>query len=277
MDTNRLWKSTYDMLPLRFSSLAASDEGVLFAGTFGHGVFQFSALHSWECASQGLPEDILIYRLDWVDSQLFAATSLGLYRLEDDIWQSTPVRDPCYRTIGWGDRFVLTANGLMCGGNGNWIPLAYPGKTTFDLLVTPQFLFLGYEDGIAFYVLLTGDWCNIPLTQSVTSLAVFNQLLLGTSADGGLVMGNKKGGFHQIRFEGMFLYRLVSHSGEVYVCASTGVYKLSALNGRLMLRSMSAQAAVTDLLIWKDMMLISTLHSGIQYRTTHRSGFQSYL
>ncbi|NOU70166.1 hypothetical protein GC098_01720 [Paenibacillus sp. LMG 31458] len=277
MDSNQLWHSTYDMLPLGFSTLATSDDGILFAGTIGSGVYQFSALRSWERVSQGFPEEIQINRLDWVDAQLFASTNRGLYRLDDDVWQATSLRAPCYRILSWGDQLVLTDNGLMCGSNWNWLPYAYPGKKAFDLMVTPHFLFLGYEEGIAYYDVFMSEWWSVSMDQPIKSLAVYNQMVLGTTADGGLVLGNKNGGFQQIRFEGMYIYRLVTTNGDVYACANTGIYKISDLKGRIMLRSMSIQASVTDLLIWNNMMFISTLNSGIRYSTLNRSGFQSNL
>lgn len=277
MDTNRFWQSSNDLLPLRFTTLTASNDGILYAGTQGKGVFQFTPLRSWEIASQGLPDHLHIHRLDWVDAQLYASTNRGLYVLEDDIWLQTSVTDPCYRMIGWGDRFVLTSKGLLCGTEGDWHPLAYTGKRTYDMLVTPHFLFLGYEDGVAFYDLLTGDWCELPLNQTVTSLAVFNQMLIGTTARGGLIVGNKMGGFHQVRFEGMHLNRLVSHQDGVYVCANTGIYKLFDLRGQIMLQSFNVRAEVTDLLVWRDMMLISTLHAGIKYKNEHKTAFQTIL
>ncbi|MBA2940841.1 hypothetical protein HZF08_21390 [Paenibacillus sp. CGMCC 1.16610] len=277
MDSNRFWQSSNDLLPLRFTTLTTSNEGVLYAGTDGKGVFQFTPLRSWENASQGLPDHLHIHRLDWVDSQLYASTNCGLYVLEDEVWKQTSVVDPCYRVIGWGDRFVLTSKGLLCGSEGKWQPLAYHNKKTFDMLVTPHFLFLGYEDGVAFYDLLTGDWCDLPLNQAVTSLAVFNQKLIGTTSRGGLVMGNKMGGFHQIRFEGMHLNRLVSYQGDVYVCANIGIYKLIDLKGRILLHSYNVQAEVTDLLIWRGIMMISTLQSGIKYKNEHKSAFQTIL
>ncbi|NQX70228.1 hypothetical protein HQN90_29230 [Paenibacillus alba] len=277
MDSNQLWHSTNDMLPLRFSTLAASNDGILFAGTWGAGVYQYTALRSWESISQGLPEGILILRLDWVDAQLFASTNHGHFRLEDDVWQSTAMREPCYRTVSWGDRFVLTESGLKCGSDGNWISVAYPGKNTFDLLVTPNFLFLGYEDGIAYYDVFMSEWLAIPIDHPVTSLAVYNQMLLGTTDDGGLIMGNKKGGFQQVWFEGKFIHRLVTHQGDVYACANTGIYKVSDFRGSICLRSMGIEASVTDFLIWNNMMFIATLDAGIRYSTMNRSGFQSNL
>lgn len=277
MDSNQLWHSTYDMLPLGFSTLATSDDGILFAGTPSSGVYQFSALRSWESISEGLPEGVLVNRLDWVDAQLFASTNNGLYRLDDDVWQATSLRDPCYRILSWGEQFVLTESGLKCGSNGYWLPFAQSEKKTFDLLVTPHFLFLGCEEGIAYYDVFMSEWWSIPMDQPVKSLAVYNQMLLGSTADGSLVMGNKNGGFQQIRFESMFIYRLVTNNGDVYACANTGIYKISDLKGRIILRSLSIQAAVTDLLIWKDMMFISTLYSGIWFSTLNKTGFQSNL
>ena len=65
----------------------------------------------------------------------------------------------------------------------------------------------------------TGDWCSMPLPQAVTSLAVFNSMLIGTTEHGGLVVDNKKGGFHQHRFEGMFLNRFARSSRRsICVC-----------------------------------------------------------
>lgn len=123
----------------------------------------------------------------------------------------------------------------------------------------------------------TGDWCSMPLPQAVTSLAVFNSMLIGTTEHGGLVVDNKKGGFHQHRFEGMFLNRLLAHRGEVYVCANTGLYQLIEIKGNIMLHAMNAQAEVTDLLIWRDMMVISTRGSGIKYKHADKTGFQTVL
>jgi hypothetical protein len=277
MEQNPMWESTEEWQSMRFTTLTASYDGVLYAGTEDHGVVQFSPLRSWESASEGLPAFTHVYRLDWVEDQLFASTSRGLYCLEDDIWQKTTVTDSCYRAVGWGDRFVLTENGLLCGNEDEWLPLAYRGKKTYDLLVTPHFIFLGYEDGVAFYDLLTGDWCNMPLTQAVRSLAVYKSMLVGTTECGGLVVGNKKGGLHQHRFEGMFLNRLVAHRGEVYVCANTGLYKLVEFKGNIMLHALNAQAEVTDLLIWRDMMVISTRGSGIKYKHADKTAFQTVL
>ncbi|OCT15546.1 hypothetical protein A8709_15840 [Paenibacillus pectinilyticus] len=277
MEINPIWQSTSDLLSLRFTTLTASSDGILYAGTEGHGVVQFTPLRSWECASEGLPEGVHVSRLDWVEGQLFASTRLGLYRLEDDVWQQTSVTDSCYRAIGWGDRFVLTENGLLCGNNEDWLPLAYRGKKTYDLLVTPHFIFLGYEDGVAFYDLFTGDWCTMPLPEAVTSLAVFNSMLIGTTESGSVVMGNKKGGFLQHRFEGMFINRLVPHRGSVYACADTGLYKLIEFRGSFMMQALNAQAEVTDLLIWRDMMVISTRESGIKYKHADTTGFQTVL
>lgn len=258
-------QTSYDILPIRFSALAASCCGVCYAATFGQGVFQYSPMHSWQKLSGGLPEGATTYRLGWMGPALFAATSRGLFLLDDDGWQPAGIAIPCYQAAVWGDSFAMTEDGLWRRHGGAWEPLAYPGKSVFDLLATPNFLFLGCSDGIAFYDLLMADWCSIPLNRSVTSLAAVRQYLVGTTTAGTFLFGNKRGGFADISFEDMHAYKLVSDRQDVYACTSKGIFRLDFSSGRLMLQSMGIRFSVTDAVVVGQRLVVTTLHYGIWY------------
>ncbi|QGQ95953.1 hypothetical protein EHS13_14260 [Paenibacillus psychroresistens] len=247
----------------RFSTIVSSDEGYVYAGTFGQGILRMSLNGSWQVCSEGLPADVTIYRLQRMGTEIYAATEKGLFMLHNNKWQSAGLEIPCYHIVDSCNTFAMTRCGLMYSDEGEWMPFAYPNRSCYDFLMTPQFLFIALSSGIAYYDMLTGSWDEFAFQHAVTSIAVFRKSLIGVLADGSMVIGNKKGGFITVAFEGMFIYKLATYKGNVFACSNNGLFKIVMLQDRLILQSLGIHCAVTDLVFAETHMLIATLNQGI--------------
>ncbi|SEN97847.1 hypothetical protein [Paenibacillus sp. OV219] len=245
-------------------SVSASAD-VMFAAAFGKGIFRKSPDDIWSEADQGLPDGIIVNRLQFIDRSVYLCTNQGLFFYDANCWYPTEITIPCYQVVKQGVFFAAaTEYGIWCKIGTHWKNIAYPNMPVYDLLLTPQYYFLGSNQGISLYDRYTDSGAEFPLGTAVTSLAVVHGRLVGVSMDGKLVQGNQKGGFTVSGFEGLSLYALKSTETGVYACSSRGLYRLQLLGSRVIMRSMLTGYPVTDMCYTGDCMYISTLNWGLK-------------
>ncbi len=250
---------------LRFSSIVATEEGVLFAATMGQGIYKIDPDNSWVIANEGLPDHTMTYRLKVVNSMLLAATHKGLFFYENEHWYPTDIQVPCYDVVK-RDSYLSagTEMGLLSQIAGKWRTVAYTDWIIYQLLTTPEFLFVGCQHGIAMYDCLTGTWHEFNLRTRITSMAVYQKRLVGVSELGNLVIGDMKGGFTESQFGNLFIYALKQNQQEVYACTNQGLYKLSIFKGDVMLKSIVLGYAVTDIEFTDQYIIAVTYQNGIK-------------
>jgi hypothetical protein len=180
-------------------------------------------------------------------------------------WNKTDIQIPCYDVI-FQDIYLTASTeiGLLCEMSGKWMNIAYPNWITYQLLITPELLFLGSQYGIAMYDCLTGLWHEFYLNTGVTSMAVYHKRLIGVTEQGNLMVGDMQGGFVETSFDHIFIYSLKQHQNEAYICTNRGLYRISVFNNNLVLRSVELGYAVTDLQITNDYYIITTFQNGIK-------------
>ncbi|MGF9714322.1 hypothetical protein [Paenibacillus naphthalenovorans] len=248
---------------LRISCLARLDENRIVAATFGQGTYAQSADGEWEAMNSGLPERTVTYRLQALNGKLYAATDRGLFAWSSGAWHPTGLTMPCYRVLEGSSILAGTAIGLTQQADDHWDLSAFPNRAVYDLLSSPQFLFVGYAKGMAFYDYLTGQWHEFHLDSPVTSLSVCQGRLLGVTAKGELVLGNRRGGFSTIRFDDKFFYRWVQVGPHILACSSSGLYKMVLHQENPVLYSIGIRGAVTDAIELGNRLVVSTLHYGL--------------
>lgn len=247
----------------RFSTIAMLG-GAPAAAAIARGVYWMHPDGSWRMLHEGLPGEALIYRLRVVRQTLFAATSKGLYMLSENKWLATEIDFPCYDVTDQdGYLMASSARGLLCDMIGKWISVAYPTTSAYQLLVTPEFLFLGFGQGIAMYDCWTGLWEEFPMRTGVSSLAVYRKRLVGATRCGRLIVGDMQGGFNHVRFAGIRIHSLVQRQSDVFVCTDRGLFMLQTLKERLLLRSVYPGCSATDLAFDDSGLWLSTLDRGV--------------
>jgi len=250
---------------LRFSSISLTEEGYIAAATLGQGIYTLRENGQWHCIGEGLPENTITYRLKNLNHTLFAATDKGLFYYCDNRWHKTEIQIPCYDVV-YQDVYLTasTEAGLLCEISGKWMNIAYPEWITYQLFITPEFLFLGCQHGIAMYDCLTGLWQEFFLHTAVTGMAVYRKRLIGVTKHGKLVVGNLKGGFVETGFEDLFIYSLIQDQGDVYICTNRGLYRFYEFKNNLIIRSVAVGYAVTDIEMTETHILMATLQYGIR-------------
>lgn len=245
-------------------SVSASND-VMFAAAFGKGIFRKCHDGKWSQADRGLPDGVVVNRLQVIDGSVYVCTNKGLFYHDANCWYPTDITIPCYQIVKQGVYFAAaTEYGLWCKIGTRWENVAYPNTAIYDLLLTPQFYILGSRQGISLYDRYTDSGAEFPLGTAITSLAVYHGHLLGVTKEGELVQGDKKGGFTKIGFEDLAIYSLKSTETGVYVCTSRGLYLLQKMGSRLILRSMLTGYPVTDMNGSGDCMYIATLNWGLK-------------
>ncbi|BBH25006.1 hypothetical protein Back11_63510 [Paenibacillus baekrokdamisoli] len=261
-DSYKSWQSR----PIHFSSVRVQSDRSVIAASPGKGIYHKSEHGDWNGLSKGLPESANINRLQLVNGVMYACTNKGLYRLDDQReWHFAEVGQSCYQyKEEWGYGFAATASGLLYKDSNKWKESAYENSIVYDFLFTPQYLYIGLDQGISMYDRMTDRWASFQLGFGVTSLAATRDHLFGASEQGELVVSNGEGGFSTIRFGDIFVFSVVSKHAQVYVCTDKGLYRVGRLGERLTLFSVKPGVPVTDMDWLGSELYIATLSKGIQ-------------
>jgi hypothetical protein len=255
----------WNWLLFPFSSIKAGAEGV-YAASVGYGVYEIdSAIESWDKLNKGLEDTTSIHRLQLQNELLHACTNHGLYEWTGDYWENDGLGLPCYqyRDIG-GTKYAGTDNGLWIKTGAKWGYLACEGKSVYDFMNLPQYLIIGHNSGISLYDRFMDEWAEFELERSITSLAVYRGHLLGTSDQGELFVGDKKGRFDRIKFGGKFIFSVTAKGRDIYVCTDQGLFTLTCMADRLVLLSVKLGFPVTDVDVQGKQLYMATLFQGVQ-------------
>jgi hypothetical protein len=264
-DSYKSWKSR----PIHFSSVRVQSDRSVIAASPGKGVFHKSEQGQWNGLSKGLPQSANINRLQLVNDSVYACTNKGLYQLEQQEWRFAEIDQPCYQyKEEWGYGFAATASGLLYRSSDKWNKSAYESSIVYDFLFTPQYLYIGLDQGIGMYDRMTDRWASFQLEYGVTSLAASRDLLLGANEQGELVVSNGEGGFSTIKFGDIFIFSVVAKHAQVYICTDKGLYRVSRLTERLTLFSVKPGVPVTDIDWLGRELYMATLSKGIQTMQT---------
>jgi hypothetical protein len=259
-ETSKPW----NWLLFPFSSVKAGAD-CLFAASVGHGIYQIDDEGEWKKLDQGMEDQTNVNRLQLQHDLLHACTSSGLYEWNGETWVNDGILIPSYqfRKIG-GTSYVATEYGLWSKAGSKWEQIACQDKRVFDFMNLPQYLIIAHESGISLYDRFMDDWAHFELGASVTSLAVFRGHLIGTSDQGELFIGDKKGRFDRIRFGKIFIFSVQAKGNEVYACTDRGLLKLTYLCNQVTLLSVKLGYPVTDIDMQDGNLYLATLFQGIQ-------------
>ncbi|MBB6638452.1 hypothetical protein [Cohnella thailandensis] len=248
-----------------FSSIAVLEDNTIFTAPAGRNVWKANEAGGWDSCASGLPENAHINRLQRQSDRLFACTDEGLFRLKNEIWtpEKMPINCYQYKESG-GLTFAATEHGLWCHTARGWKNTAFSGHAVYDFLYTPNFIYLAMDWGIAMYDRFTCSWEQFALGSRILSLGSFQGRLLGITENGELAAGNGRGGFERIRFEGMFIFKIVQAQGGVYLCTDRGLYRLGELRRQWMAVSVSLGSPVTDIAVKGALLYAATLNEGVQ-------------
>ncbi|REE67576.1 hypothetical protein A8990_1423 [Paenibacillus taihuensis] len=237
----------------------------MFAAAFGKGMFRKSADGRWTPADDGLPDGVIVNRLQVIDGSFFLCTNKGLFFHDSNSWFLTDITIPCYQVVKKSAILAAaTEYGIWFKIGTQWKSVAYANKAIYDLLLTPQYYILGTSQGISLYDRYTDSAADFPLGTGVTSMAIVQSRLVGASMGGGLVLGNQRGGFIVSDFEDVTIYSLKSTETGVHACSSRGLYRIQMLESQVIMRSMLTGYPVTDLSSCGDCMYVSTLNWGLK-------------
>ncbi|WP_166246546.1 hypothetical protein [Paenibacillus turpanensis] len=255
----------FETMSIRVSSLACLDGEHLIAATFGQGIYIQSDVEKWERMDAGLPSQAIVYRLHVIEQNLLASTDQGLYYWNDKEWENAGLRFSCHRVAkSCCSLLAATDQGLaVLHGNHQWKCIAFEGKHVYDMVSTPNYLFVAFEKGVAYYDVLTGDWYDYQLTKAVTSLVLYQDYILGITTDGCLIQSDRRGGFQAVRFEGKCFYQLFRFGNQLLACSNQGLYRVELRSSGFQLQLMGISCPVTDVIEYKDRMIAATMHYGL--------------
>ncbi|MFC5648073.1 hypothetical protein ACFPYJ_02885 [Paenibacillus solisilvae] len=264
-DSYKSWQSS----PIHFSSVKVKTDRSVIAASPGNGIFHKSEYGEWIGMSKGLPEHTNINRLQLVGDSLFACTNKGLYRLEQQEWTCAEMNQPCYQyKEEWGYGFAATSSGLLYRSTNPWKRSAYENAIVYDFLFTPQYLYIGLDQGIGMSDRMTDRWASFHLESGVTSLAASREYLVGANEKGALIVSNGEGGFSTIQFGDIFIFSVIAKHAQVYVCTDKGLFRISKLRERLTLYPVKSGVPVTDIDWLGPELYMATLSKGIQTMQT---------
>ena len=259
-ETSKPW----NWLLFPFSSVKAGPD-CLFAASVGHGIYQIDADGRWEKLDQGMGDLINVNRLQLQHELLHACTSNGLYEWNGEAWDNDGLTIPCYqyRKIG-GTSYAATEYGLWSKSSSRWEQIACNDKRVYDFINLPQYLTIAHDSGISLYDRFMDEWAHFKLETSVTSLAVFRGHLIGTSDQGELLIGDKKGRFDRIRFGKPFIFSVLAQGNDIYACTDRGLFQLAYIRNQVTLLSVKLGCPVTDIDMQGGSLYMATLFQGIQ-------------
>lgn len=250
---------------LLLTSLTVLPDGSLLAAAVNGGLFRIEKDGRWFRLNRKLPAQAEVYRLETDQSTVYACTSMGLFVMEEDRWAPTRITVPCYRLRNKGGvLYAACDNGLWYRFNEMWVRTSYTETPVFDMFQTPQMIFMSQEKGITVYDRYTQTSDEFPLAQPVGSLCVLYGSLIGASAAGDLMIGDKKGNFKLMRYGKLKIFSLDASEGKVYACTDRGLYRLLFWNGHYHLCSVKLGFPVTDIAFDKGSIHLSTYFEGIR-------------
>lgn len=215
-----------DWFLFHFSSIKIYQDHTLFVALVGKGIVRKQLAGDWEDICEGHPGDIHINRLHIKDERIFACTNKGLFKFSNERWNETELTFSCYQYKDTGVHgMAATTYGLWYKDSGCWKKAAYSHTVVYDFLYFPQFIILALDCGIAVYDRYVSKWAEFPLGTAVTSLAVYEGHVIGTTEHGELMLGDKKGKFEKVGFENMFIFSVIRKNGEVFACTDRGLYQ----------------------------------------------------
>ncbi|MBB6731839.1 hypothetical protein [Cohnella zeiphila] len=254
------------------SSVKVKEDRTVIAAPIGKGIWRMGPEGEWTVLTQGLPKNVHVNRLQKGETDLYACTAQGLFRLGEDGGQSLDIPLVCYQFKELGDlAFVATSRGLWSRTGRGWINVASAQAAVYDFLYLPEYLFLALDGGIAMYDRMACTWAQLPVGARVTGLGVFRSRLIGVTEQGELALGDRRGGFEKVRFPGLFLFNVISTDGSVFLCADRGLYRLGEVGGRPVLFSLSLGTPITDLDIGGGRAYAATLNEGVRIWDGFRS------
>ncbi|THF72973.1 hypothetical protein [Cohnella fermenti] len=249
-----------------YSSIAVLNDDTIITAPAGRNVWRANGNGGWDNCAEGLPKNVHVNRLQRYSDFLFACTDRGLYRLSDDqgwILEEMPINCYQYKETG-GLAFAATEHGLWCRTSRGWKNTAFSGNAIYDFLYTPSYVYLAMDWGIAMYDRLTCSWEQFALRSRIVSLGSANGRLLGVTENGELIAGNGRGGFEKIRFDGMFIFKIIQAQKSVYLCTDRGLYRLNELRRQWLVVSVSLGSPVTDVAVQGPNLYAATLSEGVQ-------------
>ncbi|WP_271752127.1 hypothetical protein [Cohnella sp. JJ-181] len=215
---------------------------------------------------EGIPAKVHVNRLEQgAERRIFACTNHGLFGLSHDRWSDMQLPLVCYAYREQGNiGFAATERGLWCHTPKGWKSIASTGNAVYDLLITPQFIYLALPWGIAMYDRLTCTWEQFPMKTAIVRLTAFDGALLGITEDGEVVLGDGRGGFNRLRMPGIFVFNAVRSGHSLHFCTDRGLYRAAKLRGQLSFVSVTLGCPVTDLELIDGQLHLATLSEGIQ-------------
>jgi hypothetical protein len=257
-----------ERLPLSFSSVLAGSDSI-YAASVGGGIYRKAPAGVWTNISDPFLEGSTVNRLNLYGDTLYASTSTGLYSYTQEEWEEE-LDFPCYQyRVEGGCRYAATAYGLWCDYTGTWGRVAYSDIRVYDFINSPQFMIVAHEQGLAMYDRMTDGWADFALDTGVTSLAVFQGHLLGSSERGELIIGNKQGVFDRINFKNTFVFSVLKKDSSVFVCTDKGLYRFGYLLNQPTLFSIKLGGPITDIDCRGGQLYMATLFEGIKSAPFH--------
>lgn len=242
-----------------------SCKDIMFAAAFGKGVYCKNRQGKWVHAEEGLPDGVIINRLQELEGSIYACTNMGMFYFDQDQWHLSEMKEPCYQVKKQGlFHAVATEHGLWCKLGTHWEQTAYPGRAVYDLFLSPQYYIIGTEKGISVYDRYTGTWAEFVLGVAVINLVVCKGRLLGVSKDGHIIMGDRKGGFQIVSFDDLIVYSLKSTMSEGYACTNRGLYLLDFMKEQIVLKSIVTGYPVTDMVVIGNRICLAALNRGLK-------------
>ncbi|WP_438447779.1 hypothetical protein [Gorillibacterium sp. sgz5001074] len=248
---------------LLLTSLTVHPDGGLMVSSMNGGPYLLAEDGGWTELCSGLPADAVIHRLESDHAAVYACTSRGLWVLRGAVWERTDITAPCYRLRSTGSQPMAAADdGLWVRHGDGWVRTDYAEGPVYDMLATPQMIFMAQPLGLAFFDRYMQTLEPIPLEAVPTGLTVLQGSLLG-AAGGSLMIGDKRGRFDLVRFGRIQVLSVAEAGGRVYACTSRGLYRILTWNGKYHLCSVKQGGPVTDLIQGRSGVYAATLFDGV--------------
>ncbi|AJY74460.1 hypothetical protein [Paenibacillus beijingensis] len=206
-----------------------------------------------------------VNRMRLYREKLYICTNEGLMSYSQGEWEMEELEIPCFQLrIAGRCAYAGTAYGLWSCCSGSWKMVGYPERRVYDFLNVPQYLILAHDKGIAVYDRLTDSWADFNLGTGVTSLAVYRGHLIGATENGGLVVGNKKGGFDRVHYRRTIVFNVMNKGENVFLCTDKGLYRYGYLLGQATMYSVRLGGPVADADLQNGSLYIATIFEGIK-------------
>ncbi|MDF2922646.1 MAG: hypothetical protein K0R57_1560 [Paenibacillaceae bacterium] len=250
---------------LLLTSLTVLPGGGLMAAAVNGGLFHIEPDGRWFRADRSLPPHTVVHRLETDQDIVYACTDKGLFVLADDGWLPTKIAVACYRLRSKGGvLYAACGNGMWYLFKDSWLHTNYTDSPVFDIFHTPQMIFMAQTKGITVFDRYTQSTEEYPMQTAVSSLCVLHGSLVGASANGDLMVGNKKGNFELVRYGKIKIFSLAAFGGRVYACTDRGLYRLLFWRGKYHLCSVKTGFPVTDAVFDRGNLHLATYFEGVR-------------